>query len=68
MHHYQKFQNFGFLVKNSHENVKSDSGYQSVVEVIILCIKKDFHSILGFQSYLKGIFIKVSNSISFTLV
>ena len=34
-----------------------------VVAVIILCIKKDFHS----RSYLKAIFIKVSNPISFTL-
>ena len=31
-------------MKESAEILRSDRGYRSVVRVIILCIKKDFHS------------------------
>ena len=46
------------------EFLRSDSEYQSVVAVIILCIWKDFF----LEFYLKEMFIKVSVFISFSLV
>ena len=55
-------------MKESDEIMRSDSAYQSVVAVIILCIQKDFHAGILELFEVKGIFIKVSTSISFTLV
>ena len=55
-----------FFMKESDEILRSDIGYQLVVAVIILCISRGVFigiSIVEFLSYLKGIFMKLSNSI-----
>ena len=44
-------------MKESDKILRSDSGYQSVVVVIILCIKNDFHS--GILKLFEGNFHQV---------
>ena len=48
-------------MKESDETLRSDSGYVTCSS-LILCVQKHFNS--GILKLLKGIFIKVSNSIS----
>ena len=59
--------NFSSLAKESDEIVRSYSGYVSCSRYNLVYLE-DSKIILEFQNYLKGILIKVSNSILFTLV